>query len=215
MNRKFSAAIAAMMMLAAPMAAMACEMHAAAAKGDGATAAPAALQLAQSAPAATIPAATTTAPVDAAATGLGSAAAGSIRISGAYARSSNPQTGAVFMSIANDGTSACTLAAIQTPSAARAELHTNREEDGVMKMLKIDGIEIPAGGSHDLARGGDHVMLMQTPTPLAEGDEVALTLDFGACGSVPLTVVVEPAAGGAATHDAGMAHHGDHSAPAN
>lgn len=236
MKPMFSAAIAALMALSAPMAALACDLHDKAGKAAPAPALipagmsspaaatatnPAPMRLAQAAPSTSDAAAAHTAPGHADSAAPGAAAAGPIRITGAYARSSNPKTGAVFMAIANDGAEACTLTAAQTPASPRAELHTHIDDAGVMKMTKIDRIEIPAGGTHDLARGGDHIMLMDMPAALAEGQEVALTLDFGACGTVPLNVVVEPAAGGPRTgHDAAMQHgsaadHGSHTAPAN
>ena len=239
MKPMFSAAIAAALTLSVPMTALACDLHDKASKAEAAPALipagmpaaaattatnPAPMRLAQAAPSAS-EAAPAHAPdahaTHAASAAPGAASAGPIRITGAYARSSNPKTGAVFMSIANDGAQACTLAAVQTPASPRAELHTHIDDAGVMKMTKVDHVEIPAGGAHDLARGGDHIMLMDTPAALAEGDEVALTLDFGDCGTVPLTVVVEPAAGRApAAHDAaaqhgGAADHGSHAAPAN
>lgn len=139
---------------------------------------------------------------------------GDLTVTGAYARSTNPKVGAAFMTIENKGSTDCVLTAVSAPEVTdRAELHTNREENGVMSMLPIDSVTVPAGGSHALERGGDHVMLMDTKAPLAEGDEIALTLDFGACGQVPLTVKVDNKAGmpgapaSAQGHDAG---HGGH-----
>ena len=123
------------------------------------------------------------------------ATTGPITITEAYARSTNPSAGAAFMTIANSGASDCVLAAVTTPVSPRAELHTHREEAGVMKMLRIDTITVPAGGSHALQRGGDHVMFLDTPQPITEGQALSMTLDFGECGTVPLTVPVDNKAG--------------------
>lgn len=134
------------------------------------------------------------------------AAAGDLTVTGAYARSTNPKAGAAFMTIENAGATDCVLSAVTAPDVTeRAELHTHREENGVMSMVRIDSITIPAGGTHALERGGDHVMLIDTRAPLAEGDEVAMTLDFGDCGQVPLTVKVDNKAGmpGAQMHGHG------------
>ncbi|WBU56966.1 copper chaperone PCu(A)C [Paracoccus sediminicola] len=116
-----------------------------------------------------------------------------LQIADAYARSSNPKSGAAFMTIRNTGDQDCTLGLVSTERADKAELHTSKEDDqGMMRMLPIEGgIEIAAGGEHALARGGDHVMLMGLTEPLEEGDELALTLDFGDCGMVDLTVPVD------------------------
>lgn len=107
-----------------------------------------------------------------------------VTIRDAYVRSTNPQTAAAFMVVENHGQADCRLANTSSDAAAIVELHTHAEQDGVMKMTKIEGgIAIPAGGHHALARGGDHVMLMGLAKPLSTGDTVALTLDFGDCGT--------------------------------
>lgn len=116
-----------------------------------------------------------------------------LTISDEFARSSNPKSGAAFMTIQNDGEHDCTLSAVASPAAPKVELHTTRENaDGMMEMLPVEGgITIAAGSSHALARGGDHIMLMNIPTPLQQGDEVPMTLDFGECGVVELVVPLD------------------------
>ncbi len=115
-----------------------------------------------------------------------------LAIRDAYARSTNPSTGAVFLVVENHREVECRLTGASSDAAKRAELHTHAEEAGVMKMSKIEGgIAVPAGGEHGLVRGGDHVMLMGLKTPLADGDTVALTLDFGDCGTLPVEATVD------------------------
>lgn len=129
-----------------------------------------------------------------------------------YVRSANPMTAAVFMAIENHGASDCRLVGAASDAADLVELHTHLEQDGVMRMVKVEGgFDIPAGGAHALARGGDHVMLMGLTKPLAPGDTVSLTLDFGSCGSQQIEAPLDndrvdvPAAGGA-----GGGGHGKH-----
>ena len=135
-----------------------------------------------------------------------------LEVRDAYVRSANPKTAAVFMVVENHGGTDCRLTAVSSDAAERVELHTHAEQDGVMKMQKIEGgIAIPAGGEHALARGGDHVMLMGLAKPLANGDSIALTLDFGDCGTQQIQVALDndradDAAGGHADHGG----HGDH-----
>ncbi|WBU63242.1 copper chaperone PCu(A)C [Paracoccus aerodenitrificans] len=116
-----------------------------------------------------------------------------IEIHDAFARSSNQKTGAAFMMIGNTGDTACTLSAVSTPAAEKAEFHTNIQHDnGMMQMVPIEGgIEIPAGEEHALARGGDHVMMMGLTGPMENGDEITLSLDFGDCGTVETVVPVD------------------------
>lgn len=110
----------------------------------------------------------------------------------AYLRSTNPKTAAAFMVVENHRDVECRLTGVSSDAAEMVELHTHSEQGGVMKMHKIDGgIAIPAGGDHALARGGDHVMLMGLAKPLADGDSIALTLDFGACGTQKVDVPLD------------------------
>ena len=112
-------------------------------------------------------------------------AGASLVLSDGFVRSSNPKSGAAFMVIGNEGDSDCHLDAVQTGVAERAELHTHLDENGVTRMAAIKGgITIPAGQSHRLERGGDHVMLMGLHAPLTEGQAVPFTLDFGDCGTL-------------------------------
>ena len=107
-----------------------------------------------------------------------------LTIRDAYARSANPRSGAVFMVVENHRGAECRLIGAASDAAEMVELHTHAEVDGVMKMQKVEGgLSIAAGAEHALARGGDHVMLMGLTAPLADGDTVALTLDFGDCGT--------------------------------
>lgn len=133
-------------------------------------------------------------------------------VSDAYARSANPQSGAAFMVIANPGATDCTLTGVSGEAAERIELHTHIEKDGVMTMQRDeDGFTIPAGGTHALERGGDHVMMMGLKAPLADGDVLPLVLDFGDCGTMAVEVTVDNA------RQPGAAPAMDHSAhkPAN
>lgn len=143
-----------------------------------------------------------------------------LAVADAYVTSANPKTGATFMILSNTGDTDCTLIGATGTVAEVIELHGHFDDDGVMKMRPIEGgITVPAGGSHALERGGDHVMLMGVGTPLKDGDPVALTLDFGDCGTLPVEAVVDnaheaaPAMQPAMQHDATMQHGSD--APAN
>lgn len=115
-----------------------------------------------------------------------------LKIEDAYARGANPKAGAAFMTIENHRDTDCQLIAATSDIAARVELHTHKEVDGVMKMMQVEeGFSIPAKGSHALARGGDHVMFMGLHAPLKTGDEVSVMLDFGECGSLDVTIPVD------------------------
>ncbi|MBA4492193.1 copper chaperone PCu(A)C [Paracoccus sp. S1E-3] len=136
-----------------------------------------------------------------------------ITVADGYARSANPKSGAAFMTLRNSGAADCTLTAVTTEAAEMAELHTTKDMgDGVMKMSKIEGgIAVPAGAEQKLERGGDHVMLMGLTAPLENGQDLALTLDFGDCGTVAAVVPVD---NDRKPEDAAPMSHGEHTMPA-
>ncbi len=120
--------------------------------------------------------------------------AGDIEITDSYVRASRPgaPTAAIFMSIQNAGTLADRLVAAKSPAAALVQIHTHIEESGIMKMQEVEaGIPVPAGSTHTLARGGDHVMLMGVAKELVDGETVPLTLVFEVAGEVVIKVPVD------------------------
>ncbi|OYU17514.1 MAG: copper-binding protein [Rhodobacteraceae bacterium PARR1] len=139
-----------------------------------------------------------------------------------YARSNGSigGSGAVFFMIHNNTETDDRLIAVSTDVAEKAELHTHIESaDGVMQMTQIEGgIVLPSGEMHELARGGDHVMLMGLTRALKDGDTIALTLTFEKAGEVQIEATVDnarkPGEGGMMMdHDSmGDGHSGhDHS----
>lgn len=118
-----------------------------------------------------------------------------VRIVDPYARSASPtaMTGAAFMVIENLAAEDDRLIEARSDVAARVELHTHLiDAAGVARMVEVeDGLVIPAGGSHALERGGDHVMLMGLAAPLVEGESFALTLVFENAGEVEVEIPVD------------------------
>lgn len=138
-----------------------------------------------------------------------------VSVNDAYARAGGiGKSGAVFLMIDNTGPEDDRLIAARADVAARIELHTHKDMgDGVMKMMEVEeGFPIPAGGSHALARGGDHVMLMGLTRDLADGDTFPLTLVFEKSGEVVIDVLVDNARKpeAAMQHGEGMGGHSGH-----
>lgn len=134
-----------------------------------------------------------------------------VRVSGAMAKS-----GAAFMTIENAGAEDRLIAA-SSDLSEKVELHTHMQDAaGVMKMVHVEeGFVIPAGGSHALDRGADHVMFLGLKSVPAQGDKIMLTLTFEKAGDVVIEVPVdnERAAGGM---DHGKMGHGTmKAAPSN
>jgi copper(I)-binding protein len=72
------------------------------------------------------------------------------------------------------------------------ELHTHVEEGGMMRMRRVDKIEVPAGETVTLKPGGLHVMLIGLKQPLEPGDAVDLTLIFEDGSRMPVQAPVRP-----------------------
>ena len=101
------------------------------------------------------------------------------------------KNGAAFMIIHNHGASPDRLLTAASEAAARVELHTHLNNNGVMQMREVDAIDVPAGGMAELKPGGFHVMLMGLKKPLKEGESFPLTLTFEKAGSTTVEVKVE------------------------
>ncbi len=101
--------------------------------------------------------------------------------------------GAAYMTLVNKGNTPDKLVSVSTPMAMKAELHTHTMEGGMMKMRRVEAIEIVPGKPSVLKPGGHHVMMMGLKEPLVEGKSYPLTLTFERAGTVEGTVrIFEP-----------------------
>lgn len=98
--------------------------------------------------------------------------------------------GAAYMTLMNKGDAPDRLASISTPAAMKAELHDHTMEGGVMKMRRIEAVEIVPGESSVLQPGGLHIMLIGLEEPLVDGGSFPLTLEFERAGSVEVEVMI-------------------------
>ncbi len=95
------------------------------------------------------------------------------------------------------------LLSVSTPAAGRAEIHTHIMDGDVMKMRRVEVLEVKAGELRVLKPSGDHIMLLDLKAPLKEGDLVKLTLTFEKAGAIDIDATVEPPG---ATGPHGMSH---------
>ena len=71
-----------------------------------------------------------------------------------------------YVSFVNPGTEAVTLiAASAAEGADKVEFHTSERSDGMMRMRRLETVEVPAGGEVAFAPGGHHLMLFGTDAP--------------------------------------------------
>jgi copper(I)-binding protein len=120
-------------------------------------------------------------------------AADAVQINDTYARAMPPgQTNsAAFMTLTNDATNDHALVAAECDASAVTELHTHLMEDGMMKMRRLEKIDLPAGETIRLQPGGLHLMLIGLKGQLSAGEDVAITLVFEDGSRSALTVPVK------------------------
>lgn len=118
-----------------------------------------------------------------------------IMIKDAYVRTAmkGAKSGAAFMQIMNHTDTDDRLIAAASDVAKKVELHTHKDMgEAVMKMVHVEeGFIIPAGGTHGLARGGDHVMFMGLTQDMVQGESVEVTLTFENAGDIVVQVPVD------------------------
>lgn len=108
------------------------------------------------------------------------AAKENIIISDIYAKATPPNVvnTAIFMTIINNSSNDISLIKISSSRSDIAEIHTNIQENGMMKMIRIPQLKIKAKDSHILEPKKDHIMLINIANPLIEGEKIDLTLNF-------------------------------------
>ena len=113
-----------------------------------------------------------------------------VTVAEAWVRATVPAqkaTGA-FMHLKSDADARLVSAA--SPVAGVVEIHEMLMDKDVMKMNRIDGLDLPAGQSVELKPGGFHVMLIGLNKELKPNDTFALKLQFEKAGPVDVNVQV-------------------------
>lgn len=132
---------------------------------------------------------------------------GDLTISHPWARASlsaKVRNGASYLTLHNSGSNTDRLIGASTHIADRAQLHTHEMKGDVMKMRRVEVVEIPAGGTVEFKPAGFHIMLMGLRTPLRKGRSFPMTLKFEMAGEVDVEVIIESGTAGSG----GMGHGG-------
>lgn len=136
---------------------------------------------------------------------LSSAALAEVMVESPYARAVPPgqPNSAAFMTL--NSSEAVSLIGGSSSAAKVVELHTHLHENGVMRMRRIDRIDVPANGEVMLKPGGLHVMLIGLKEQLKPEQMIDLTLNFSDGSSQSLQIPVKSEQGGMK-----MGHSGGH-----
>jgi len=81
-----------------------------------------------------------------------------------------------YFDIQNNSDKAIKIIDSSSPAFDLTMIHNTVIEDGIAKMVHLDGLTIPANSKVSLAPSGKHVMLMRPESPLKQGDSITLTL---------------------------------------
>lgn len=146
--------------------------------------------------------------------------AATVTVSDQWVKAADTGMTALFGTLHNSGATDATVVSATSPAAGSVELHEVVGQPGSTTMRpKAGGFSIPAGGSHLLAPGGDHIMLMNLTKPLQIGNDVEVTLSFADGSTLPLTAQVREFAGAGENYKPGgqpssspAQHSGGHSA---
>jgi len=137
------------------------------------------------------------------------AAHAQVTVQDAWVRASVPNQKATGAFMRLNAAKDTRLVSVSSPAAPLAEIHEMKMEGDVMKMREVPAVELPAGKAVELKPGGYHVMLMDLPKPVKEGDTVPITLVFEGKDGKRESMEVKAQARGVSASQA-PAGHGDH-----
>lgn len=137
------------------------------------------------------------------------AMASSVTFDDPWARAVDSGMTAMFGTLTNAGGHEVRIVGGESPVAGVVEIHEITADGGTRVMRpKEGGIAIAADSSHDLAPGGDHLMLMDLREPIRPGADVAITITFEDGSTLPVTAQVRDFAGGNEEYSPGGHPHG-------
>ncbi|HEX5566981.1 MAG TPA: copper chaperone PCu(A)C [Streptomyces sp.] len=116
-----------------------------------------------------------------------------LTVEGAYMpKPVTADTAGGFMTIRNSGDTADRLTSVRSDISGDVQIHRTVDQ----RMRRMPSLPVPAHGTLELSRGGDHLMLLDLSRVPAEGEKVSMELRFEKSGPITVEVPVE-----AANHD--------------
>ena len=127
----------------------------------------------------------------AAVAGTGSGSAGGIRVAGAYIpQQASPDVAAAYLDITNTGPVPDALISATSSAAPMVTMHDNVPAGAGESMVATGTVELPAHATVGFTVGHRHLMLMNPPRPLEQGQRVTLSLHFARAGTLILAVPI-------------------------
>ena len=119
---------------------------------------------------------------------LAAQAGQSLSVENPYARAVPPtaRNSGAFMVLRNDSDHPVRVVSARSDVSNVTELHNHIHDKGVMRMRRVDAIEVPAHSRVELKPGSYHVMLIDLKRPLKPGDPVHIELSLEDGSRVPV-----------------------------
>lgn len=135
------------------------------------------------------------------------------------AKASDSDMTACFGTLRNSSGEDITVESFAAPDLEDASTELHEVVDGMMRQ-KEGGFTIPAGGSQELAPGGEHLMVMNYPDPIEAGDTLTFTLSLSDGTEITTDFPVREQPSGEENYGdldhaghADSGEHGDHESP--
>ncbi|WP_442806396.1 copper chaperone PCu(A)C [Streptomyces sp. NBC_01317] len=97
-----------------------------------------------------------------------------LKVSGAYMPRPVSDLAAGFLVVTNSGGAADKLTSVTSALSDNITIHKTEDQ----KMMEVTSFDIPAGGTLDLARGGNHIMFAELKQQPKQGQEIGIELHF-------------------------------------
>ncbi|MBC7416270.1 MAG: copper chaperone PCu(A)C [Herminiimonas sp.] len=120
---------------------------------------------------------------------------GSLHVMHPMARATLPgqQSGVVYLTVENEGSSADRLMSVSTPAASGAAIHTMSMQGTTMKMRELDSLPLaPSTKVQMTADSSYHIMLTGLKQPLKAGEQFPMTMTFEQAGKLEVSIHVAP-----------------------
>lgn len=115
-----------------------------------------------------------------------------VEVGQAWSRASTPNAkiGIVYLTIKAHAKSGDRLLSVTSLAAKQVEIHTHIKDGDIMRMRRVESVELPKGGKLVFAPGSYHLMLIGLKQPLMVDDELPVTLTFEHAGQITVLVRV-------------------------
>ena len=103
----------------------------------------------------------------------------------------NANNSAIFLDLRNESGQLRKLVKVHSEVAARVELHTTKDEDGMLRKQRLEEVPIPALETQSFHPGGIHIMLIGLRSPLEVGSVIELELVYADQSKETISVPVD------------------------